>query len=277
MQFNDTERMILADYIAQDNLAHASAVAAPVRVKDTFYTRYGKRALDILISGLALLVTLPINLIIAVVTFFDVGSPIFFHQKRIGRNCETFEIIKFRNMTNATDANGVLLPPKERVTKWGKFVRKTSLDELLNFWSIFKGDMSLIGPRPLVGRYLPRYSDRHRMRHAVRPGLECPCIVKQEFEGTKWEHQFENDIWYVENVSFLTDIKMILGLVRMVVDPKSTASRSTAVGGSFMGYNAEGKAITNLEIEQKYIDRMYAEYGENITPASLEQKPLTMV
>lgn len=272
MTFNDTERIIMARYIAEDNLAHANEVAAPVKIKNTFYTKCVKRAIDIVVSGIALIITFPINFIIGVVTFFDVGRPIFFHQKRIGKDCKEFEIIKFRNMTNDTDKYGNLLLPKDRVTKWGKFVRKTSLDELLNFWSVFKGDMSLIGPRPLVCNYLERYSDRHKMRHAVRPGLECPNIANIRSSGCKWQDQFENDIWYVENVSFLTDIKMILGLIRLVFDRKETVSRGTAKRGAFMGYDEKGIAMNNSDIPQEYIERMYKEYGEVITKESLEKK-----
>ena len=272
MTFNDTERIILAGYIAEDNLAHANEVAAPVHVKNTFYAKYVKRAIDIVVSGLALVVTLPINAVIAIVTFFDVGRPIFFHQQRVGKDCKKFEIVKFRNMTNATDEQGNLLPPKDRVTKWGKLIRKTSLDELLNFWSILKGDMSLIGPRPLVCNYLGRYSDRHIMRHAVRPGLECPYISKIPSSGCKWQDQFENDVWYVEHVSFITDMKMVFALIRLVFDRKETASRGNAMRGAFMGYDENGIAMNNSDIPQKYIDRMYCEYGKVITKESLTDR-----
>lgn len=272
MTFNDTERIILAGYIAEDNLEHANEVSASVKVRNTFYSKYVKRIIDIIISGLALLITLPLNLIIAVVTFFDVGRPIFFHQKRIGKDCKEFEITKFRNMTNDTDEQGNLLLPKDRVTKWGKFVRKTSLDELLNFWSIFKGDMSLIGPRPLTCNYLERYSQRHKMRHAVRPGLECPHIIKTAPSGSKWQDQFENDIWYVENVSFITDVKMVFSLIRLVFDRQSTASRGSAKRGAFMGYDENGVAMNNSDIPEKYIERMYGEYGQKISKESLESK-----
>lgn len=275
MTFNDTERIIMAEYIAEDNLAHANEVAAPVKAKNTIYTKYVKRAIDIVLSGFALIVTFPINFIIGIVTFFDVGIPIFFRQKRIGKDCEEFEIIKFRNMTNATDEYGNLLLPKDRVTKWGKFVRKTSLDELLNFWSVFKGDMSLIGPRPLVCNYLERYSNRHKMRQAVRPGLECPNIAKLPPSGCKWQDQFENDIWYVEHISFLTDVKMVLGLIRLVFDRKETASRGNAKRGAFMGYDENGIAMNNSDIPQKYIDRLRSEYGQDVTKEILEKNQIS--
>lgn len=268
--FNDTERIILARYIAEDNLAHANEISAPVDVKNTIYTRYVKRIFDIVLSGLALIITFPVNLIIGIITFFDVGRPIFFQQQRIGKDGKKFALVKFRNMTNDTDKYGNLLLPKERVTKWGKFVRKTSLDELLNFWSVFKGDMSLIGPRPLVCNYMERYSERHKMRHVVRPGLECPKISTMPLSGHKWQDQFENDIWYVEHISLLTDIKMIIGLIRLAFNQKETLSRGTAIRGAFMGYDEDGVAMNNSDIPEKYVERMYREYGHHITKESLK-------
>ena len=198
------QRWALADRLAAERLPRINAHSEPVRPSETIYARYVKRLVDILLSGIALIVTLPLNLIIGIVTVFDVGFPIFFKQERIGRDGKPFTIIKFRNMRNTCDERGELLPPDQRVTTFGRFVRKTSLDELLNFWSIFKGDMSIIGPRPLVPEYTHRYSDRHRMRLAVRPGLECPPRMIGHHVWT-WQEQFENDVWYVENVSFKTD------------------------------------------------------------------------
>ena len=215
----------VSQIIAEENLAYVNEHSQKVKPRKTLYTLVFKRLLDICISFVALLVSLPINLFIAVCTFFDVGIPIMFKQERVGKDGKPFTIIKFRNMTNAVNENGELLPPDQRVTKFGKFVRKSSLDELLNFWSIFKGDMSLIGPRPLVCNYLGRYSDRHKMRHAVRPGLECPFVKEVPQTGRKWQDQFENDIWYVEHVSFLTDVRKCLGLLPLV---KTTASPHSA-------------------------------------------------
>ena len=144
-----------------------------------------------------------------------------------------------------------LLPAKERVTKFGRFVRKTSLDELLNFWSILKGDMSLIGPRPLVDAYTNSMSDRHKQRYLVRPGLECPprkgAFIKS------WGDQFENDVWYVENVSFVVDCKLVMMLVRMVFDKKSRAMRSSATRGSFVGYYRNGESINSKQVPERYV------------------------
>lgn len=271
MEFNDTERVILSGYIKEDNLATANRLSAPVTPRRSFYSLYVKRALDIVISLAALIVTLPVNLLIAVVTMFDVGFPIFFQQTRIGKDCRKFMLTKFRNMTNARDENGNLLLPKYRVTRWGRFVRRTSLDELLNFWSILKGDMSIIGPRPLIERYLDRYSDRHKMRHAVRPGLECPYMKDDAPTGNKWQDEFENDVWYVEHVSFATDVKLFFKLIALVFNRKETKSRGEAKRGAFVGYDENGIAMNQTQIPQKYIDRMRAEYGETINAESLEK------
>lgn len=246
-------RWYIADRLAEDRLKIVNQSCKAVVVKDTFYTRYGKRFLDILLSGAALLVTFPINAVIGICTLFDVGTPIFFLQERVGMNGRIFKIVKFRNMRNTVDERGELLPASQRVTKFGKFVRRTSLDELLNFWSIFKGDMSIIGPRPLVPEYSGRLNSRHIMRQAVRPGLECP--PKDDLNHVwSWQEQFENDVWYVENVSFKTDIYMVWRLIKFALDRKSSKIRAAAKRGIFMGYSLDGRTIGLEEIPQSYID-----------------------
>lgn len=254
----------IADILQEENLQEVNRSIVPAKVRDTFYTRYGKRFLDIIISAVALLVSLPINLLIGIVTVFDVGSPIFFTQERIGKDGKTFKIVKFRNMRNTTDASGELLPPNQRVTKWGKFVRKTSLDELLNFYSVLVGDMSIIGPRPLVTRYYPRYNDRHRARYAVRPGLECPPRDRASAVRT-WNDQLENDIWYVENVSFLTDLKMIINLVVFALDRKNSAARANVQRGSFMGYSKDGSVLSLYDVPEELVERAIREYEQENT------------
>lgn len=247
------QRADLAARLAAERLETVNKTCAPVHPKQSFYSKYGKRAIDFTVALIALAVTLPINLVIGVITFFDVGRPIFFMQDRIGKDGKLFKIVKFRNMTNATNEDGELLPASQRVTKWGKFVRKTSLDELLNFWSILKGDMSLIGPRPLPPSYLQRFSDRHMMRSAVRPGLECP--PREKHAGVRdWHDQFEDDIWYVENVSFLNDCKLMLKLVAYALDRKNVAARAGAKRGSFVGYDWDGRAINYNAVPQEYFD-----------------------
>lgn len=247
-------RYDIADWIQEENLPIVNETSRRVPVKKTFYTMFGKRALDIAISLPAVALTLPINAIIGVITFFDVGRPIFFFQDRVGLNGKTFQIIKFRNMRNTTDKNGELLPANQRVTAWGKIVRKTSLDELLNFVSVLKGDMSIIGPRPLVTKYYPRYSNRHLSRYNVKPGLECPPRDLTVPLRT-WQDQFENDVWYAQNVSLKTDIMMCANLVRFALDRKNVEMRGSALRGDFMGYDKEGRAIRLDEVPEEYIER----------------------
>lgn len=254
-------RWKVADYLAEERLSDINRTLDPVKVRNSIYTRYIKRLFDIIISLVACIVTLPINLVIGIITFFDLGTPIFFRQERIGKDGKVFYIIKFRNMRNTKDEKGELLPPAQRVTKIGKFIRKMSLDELLNFWSILKGDMSLIGPRPLVPEYCSRYNARHIKRLAVRPGLECPPRSLSNHVRT-WHEQFENDVWYVENVSFLTDCRMIYNLVRFALDRKSTNARAIASRGTFMGYDLDGRAINLDDVPQEYIDRVVYETDE---------------
>ena len=257
-QLTKAQRWKIADALAEDRLSAINAQLEDIHPSDTFYARYGKRLVDIAVSGMALLVTAPINLVLAGVTFIDVGQPIMFSQERAGKGEALFEIHKFRNMTNETDENGELLPPAQRVTKWGHFVRKTSLDELLNFWSVFKGDMSIIGPRPLVPEYTHRYNKRHRARLSVRPGLECP---PKDIGGHvwTWQEQFDNDIWYVEHISFVTDFKMLVNLFHFAFNRKSAEARASVKRGSFMGYNEEGIAITLDDIPDEVIEAVLEE------------------
>lgn len=222
----------------------------PVAPRDTVYTRYVKRAIDIVVSATALVITLPINVFVAVGTYLDVGWPILFRQERLGMDGKVFTLVKFRNMTNETDEDGVLLPASERVTRFGSLMRRTSLDELLNFWPILKGDMSLIGPRPLLVKYGALYSERHRARMAVRPGLECPTPRRLDHPIT-WQEQFENDVWYVENVSFRTDLALALRMLSLVCDPRQTAVRGGGGRGEFAGYDEHGVAIAADSMQKK--------------------------
>lgn len=245
------EKIAIAEEIKRDNLDQVNQQNGPVEARRTFYSVYVKRFLDIVISGIALVVALPINLVLLVGTYFDVGRPILFHQKRIGRNGTVFVMSKFRNMINACNSDGILLPPSERVTKWGHFVRKTSLDELLNFWYILKGDMSVIGPRPMPDEYSGRFSARHDSRHLVRPGLECPLHDPAITEMT-WENRFENDIWYIQNISLKTDLMMLVLLAKDALFGRRRGTRAEASIGCFMGYDKSGKIIDSEHIPEKY-------------------------
>lgn len=234
-----------AQYLRERNLVYVNSTSQEVHSRDTIYTRYMKRVLDILIAFPAVVILLPINMLFAVCTYFDVGHPIFFRQTRVGKDEKRFVIIKFRNMNEKKDADGKMLPPSQRVTKFGYFMRKFSLDELLNFWSVLKGDMSIIGPRPMPVFLHERLSDRHRMRTAVRPGLECPRVIHIENEEQfKYQRTYENDIWYVEHVSFLLDVKMLFMLVRMVFSFKKRNNQAAGQGVSyFVGYSDNGYAL----------------------------------
>lgn len=248
---NEEEK--LASYLREKNLPQVNSNDKEVCPADNFYVRYVKRCLDLLVAIPAFLVFLPFNLVFGICTYFDVGTPIFYKQTRMGKNEKKFVLIKFRNMNEKTDADGKLLPPKDRVTSFGKFMRKFSLDELLNFWSVIKGDMSIIGPRPLPVSYNERMSERHKKRMAVRPGLECPRILSGDPEQCLYQNQFENDIWYVENVSFLTDIKMLLRLFKMTFNIKKRSN--DAVGsGYFAGYDQNGIATTLNRFKRMYPD-----------------------
>ena len=184
-------------------------------VKRTFYTLIGKRILDVFLSGLAIIVLSPIILVVSILELTIHGSPIFYAQERPGYKEKLFKIIKFRSMNNKKDENGELLPGSERLTPFGRFLRRTSLDELPELFCILTGKMSIIGPRPLLPMSLPYYSERHRRRHDVRPGLAC--VPLKPISSWTWNDQFENDIWYVENCSLLVDVKMIFAVLREAI------------------------------------------------------------
>ncbi|MBQ9314992.1 MAG: sugar transferase [Clostridia bacterium] len=242
----------IAESIACDFNENSNDGRTMVFPKRTFYTLFFKRFLDIIISFIALVVLFPANLIIGVVTFFDVGFPLLFGQDRMGKGAKVFKLYKFRNMTNERDENGLLLPADKRVTRWGSFVRKTSLDELLNFWSIFRGDMSLIGPRPLPVVYRGRFSKYHESRHNVRPGLDCPLHDPQMGYMT-WQNRLDNDVWYVENLSLKTDCKMVFLLFKETLFGAEKKSRGNGGSeGTFMGYDQNGKVMNSYEIPEKY-------------------------
>ncbi|MCI9535181.1 MAG: sugar transferase [Lachnospiraceae bacterium] len=198
-------------------------------VKDTFYTKYGKRAIDIILSGMGIIAASPAYLVISILEVWFHGHPIMYASQRPGKDEKLFSIYKFRSMTNETDEDGNLLPENQRLTKFGRFIRKTSLDELPELFNIFKGDMSIIGPRPLLVDYLPLYSKRHRMRHKVRPGLACFRIIDTGRNTWTWGDQFENDIWYLEHVSLWTDIRMIFAVVKKVFEASDVRADDTRV------------------------------------------------
>ncbi|MBQ9305991.1 sugar transferase [Butyrivibrio sp.] len=177
-------------------------------MKNSFYARYIKRIVDIIISLLVIIIFCWLYLILAILVRVKLGSPILFKQARPGKDEKIFNLYKFRTMTDKRDAEGKLLPDKDRLTKFGNFLRKSSLDELPEFFNILKGDMSFIGPRPLLVEYLPYYTEREKLRHTVRPGLTGLAQVSGR-NTVDWDTRFEIDAQYVENLNFLMDLKVI--------------------------------------------------------------------
>ncbi len=275
-RLSGTAKEEIARYIKRDNLDAVNKIVKEVHVKNTFYTRYGKRLLDILVSLVALIITLPINLLLAIITFFDVGQPIMFKQERLGKDEKKFIMYKFRNMTNETDVNGELLSAEERVTKWGRFARKTSLDELLNFWSVLKGDMSIVGPRAIGVSAVWKMSDRHKVIYTVLPGLECPMLHRVD-HALSWQERFDNYVWYVENCSLWIDICLMFRIVQLAFDKKSTAQRSKACNGGFLGYDSEGKVIYTKKVPDKYVQEYCYNHGFVTLEDALQERGYTIL
>jgi len=161
------------------------------------------------------------------------GTP-FFIQARPGKNGKIFKIVKFKTMNDKRDASGKLLPDDQRLTKIGKIVRKTSIDEIPQLWNVLKGDMSLVGPRPLLPEYLPLYNDFQKRRHEVRPGITGWAQVNGR-NAVSWQQKFEYDVWYVENLSFLLDVKILLLTVKKVFKSEGIAAEGAATVGRFKG------------------------------------------
>lgn len=195
------------------------------KVKRSFYSVVLKRFFDIVLSGLAIVILSPLFLFVSILELIFHGRPIVFSQERPGLHGKIFHIYKFRSMTNETDSNGELLPGNQRLTKFGRFIRKYSIDELPELFCIFTGKMSIIGPRPLRVEYLPLYSKRHMMRHEVRPGFAC--VRLKPGNTWTWNDQFENDIYYIENVSLGLDIAMIFAVAREAIHPSKYRIEAT--------------------------------------------------
>ena len=201
----------------------------------TFYEKYIKRMLDIAISLAALILLSPVLLILALIVRVKLGSPVIFHQQRPGYNEKIFGLCKFRSMTDERDENGELLPDEVRLTKFGKKLRSTSLDELPELWNILKGDMSLIGPRPLLVKYLPYYTDEERLRHSVRPGLTGLAQVRGR-NLLEWEKRFAADVEYVKNLTFAMDVKIFFLTAAKVLKRSGTLSGADQVVADFDEY-----------------------------------------
>ncbi|MDA2736506.1 sugar transferase [Bacillus cereus group sp. Bc015] len=198
------------------------------------YRRFVKRPMDFMLSLIAIIMLSPVFFIVAFLVKTKLGSPVLFKQERPGLNGTIFKMYKFRTMTDEKNENGELLPDSVRLTKFGKFLRSTSLDELPGLFNIFKGDMSIIGPRPLLVQYLPLYNEHQKRRHEVRPGLSGLAQVNGR-NAISWEEKFNYDVEYVDNVSFTTDWKIILLTIKKVFIREGINSETAATMEPFKG------------------------------------------
>ena len=202
--------------------------------KASFYRKYVKRCSDILLSGLALIILSPVFIIVAILVRTKLGSPVLFKQLRPGKNEHIFPMYKFRTMTDEKDSEGNLLPDEIRLTKFGKLLRSTSLDELPELWNILKGNMSIIGPRPLLVEYLPLYNSEQRKRHDVRPGLTGLAQVNGR-NAISWEEKFNLDCKYVDNITFISDVKIFFLTIKKVVVREGISAEEHVTIGKFEG------------------------------------------
>lgn len=209
------------------------------------YAKYIKRILDFFISLISLIVLLPVLLVIAILVRVKLGNPIIFKQERPGKNEKIFTLYKFRTMTDEKDEKGELLPDSKRLTKFGKILRSTSLDELPELFNILKGDMSIVGPRPLLVRYLPYYTKQERHRHDVRPGLTGLAQISGR-NLLRWEEKLSKDVEYVNNYSFLYDLKIIVKTMQKVI------KRDGIISSEIININ--GYKIRPLDIERSELN-----------------------
>ncbi len=208
------------------------------------YAKVFKRVFDFALSLIALIVLFPLLSVLTFVGAVAMGGNPFFTQLRPGRidkktgKEKIFKLVKFRTMSNKKDPGGELLPDEERLNSYGRFLRSTSLDELPELFNILKGDMSIVGPRPLLVRYIPRYTETQRRRHLVRPGLTGYAQIKGR-NAISWEERFSYDVDYVDNVSFLTDVKIIFGTIKVVLNRDGINSGTSVTMEEFMGTELE--------------------------------------
>ena len=206
------------------------------------YGKVVKRFIDVIISGLSLIILSPVLLILCILVRVKLGSPVLFTQERPGKDEKIFKLYKFRSMTDARDEKGELLPDEVRLTKFGKLLRSTSLDELPELFNILKGDMSLIGPRPLLVRYLPYYTEEERHRHDVRPGLTGLAQVNGR-NALGWEDRFSYDLQYVNNLSLGMDIKVLGMTVGKVLKRSGTLSGAEQTVADFDVYRKSQEQV----------------------------------
>lgn len=203
------------------------------------YAKYVKRPMDFVLSLIAIICLSPVMAVTAILVRTKLGSPVLFRQQRPGKDEKIFNMYKFRSMTDEKDDDGNLLPDEVRLTKFGRALRKTSLDELPELFNILKGDMSIVGPRPLLVAYLSRYDERQKRRHEVRPGLSGLAQINGR-NAISWEEKFEWDVTYVDNITFIGDIRIILLTVwKAFVKEEGISAEGQATIEEFLGNNVE--------------------------------------
>lgn len=201
------------------------------------YRRYIKRILDFIIALLALILVSPILIVVTIwLHFANKGAGAFFTQERPGKDAKIFKVVKFKTMTDERDENGNLLPDEKRLTRVGRFVRSTSIDELPQFFNVLKGDMSLLGPRPLLVKYLPLYSPEQMRRHEVRPGISgwAQCHGRN---AMTWKQKFEYDVWYVDHLTFKVDLQIVMMTIKSVLMREGISQEGSATMEEFDGSN----------------------------------------
>ena len=245
------EDEIIANFLKDRNLEKTNRMQGLPTPRESIYTKYIKRVLDIIITISLSIFLLPVLFILSLLVRFNLGKPVIYRQSRVGKDGKVFNMLKFRSMTDDRDSEGQLLPPQMRLTKFGLFIRKYSLDELPQLYNIIRGDMSIIGPRPLPVFFSKRMSERHLMRNCVKPGLECPYITPVGTTLNPYQLEFENDIEYIENIGFLKDVQMFFRLIKLVLNVDKRKKHAGALS-YFMGYDDNGLAIGMTGVNKQY-------------------------
>ncbi|MGB9752251.1 MAG: UDP-galactose phosphate transferase [Roseiflexus castenholzii] len=204
------------------------------------YRRYGKRALDLILIVPALILLAPAMAILALLIRLKMGSPVLFTQERAGKDGTPFRLYKFRSMTNARDAQGNLLPDEQRLTPFGRFLRSASLDELPQLFNVLRGEMSLVGPRPLLMTYINRYTPEQRRRLDVLPGVTCQAVLHGRSNQT-WDEILARDVWYVDHISLWTDLRILFGTMRVVLTREGVERSANGQVPEFLGVLAQAQ------------------------------------